>query len=103
MAKYHFTNKAVKDLEAIWSYTVVTWSERQADLYYEMLISFCQHIADCPACGRSYAEITKDLYGFTANKHIIFYKVIAQDEIEVIRILHGRMDLKNRIRDKVKN
>ena len=103
MAKYHITNKAVKDLANIWSYTVETWSERQADVYYEMLISFCQHIADHPASGRSYEEIAEGLYGFTANKHIIFYRIIACDEIEVIRILHGRMDLKSRIRDKVKS
>ena len=103
MAKYRITNKAINDLEDIWSYTVDTWSERQADSYYEMLISFCQHIADHPALGRSYEEITKGLYGFTANKHIIFYRIIACDEIEIIRILHGRMDLKSRIHDEVKS
>jgi len=99
MAKYHISNKAIKDLEDIWNYTVETWSEKQADLYYEMLINFCQHIADNPACGKSYYEITEDLYGFTANKHIIFYRVVFQNEVEIIRILHGRMDLKNRIRE----
>ena len=46
MAKYRFTNKAVDDLSNIWNYTVETWSERQADLYYEMLIGFCQAFAD---------------------------------------------------------
>ena len=99
MAKYHITNKAIIDLESIWNYTVETWSERQADLYYEMLISCCQHIADNPACGRSYDDIAEDLYGFIANKHIIFYRVVSQSEIEIVRILHGRMDLKNRIRE----
>jgi len=97
MAKYRFTNKAVQDLEDIWSYTVKTWSERQADLYYAMLINFCQSIADNTVFGKRYDEIAKDLYGFRANKHIIFYGVISQNEIEVIRILHDRMDLKNRI------
>ena len=103
MAKYRITNKVIKDLENIWNYPVETWSERQADAYYEMLISFCQHLADNPACGKNYEEIAKDLYGFKASKHIIFYRVIAQDEIEIIRILHGRMDLKNRIRDKIRD
>jgi len=103
MAKYQFTNKAIADLEEIWSYTVETWSERQADLYYEMLISFCQHITDNPAFGRSYEEIAKGLYGITASKHIIFYRVIAEGEIEVVRILHGKMDLKKRIRQELTN
>ena len=99
MAKYRFTNKAVEDLSNIWRYTVETWSERQADLYYEMLISCCQDVADHPAFGKRYDEIAEDLYGFRANRHIIFYRIISQNEIEIVRILHGTMDLKNRIRE----
>jgi toxin ParE1/3/4 len=44
MAKAHFTNKAIKDLEAIWKYTVKTWSENQAEIYYGLLIDFCQSL-----------------------------------------------------------
>jgi len=35
MAKLKFTNNAVKDLTDIWSYTLDTWSENQADKYYK--------------------------------------------------------------------
>ena len=48
MAKYHLTNKAVEDLSNIWEYTVDTWSERQADDYYNMLIASCQKITEDP-------------------------------------------------------
>ncbi len=99
MAKYRFTNKAVEDLTDIWNYTADSWSERQADIYYEMLTGFCQDIADNPAFGKNYDEIAEELHGFRTGKHIIFYRVISQDEIEVIRILYGSMDLKNRIRE----
>lgn len=99
MAKYRFTNKAVEDLSNIWNYTVDIWTEKQADLYYRMLIGFCQNIADNPAVGKNYVEISESLYGFIAGKHIIFYQIISDEEIEVIRILHSSMDLKNRIRE----
>ena len=99
MGKYHLTNKAVEDLSDIWNYTADTWSERQADLYYEMLVGFCQYLADNPEFGKNYDEIAEDLYGFRANKHVIFYRTISQNEIEIVRILHGSMDLKNRIRE----
>ncbi len=89
MAKFNFTNKAVEDLTDIWNYTVETWSERQADLYYEMLVGSCQDIADNPAFGRNYDEIAGDIYGFIVNKHIIFYKTISHEEILIVRILHG--------------
>lgn len=97
MGKYRFTNKAVEDLSDIWNYTFDTWSERQAVVYYEMLITLCQEVADSPALGKRYEEISKGLYGFIANKHIIFYRLISDNEVEIIRILHGSMDLKSRI------
>ena len=98
MAKYHFTNKAVEDLANIWNYTFETWSERQADTYYNMLIESCQKIVENPwLYGVKYDEITEGLRGYRANKHIIFYQILQDDEILIIRILHQRMDLKRRM------
>ena len=98
MAKYHLTNKAVEDLTNIWEYTVDTWSERQADDYYNMLIASCQKITENPRLfGLKYEEIAEGLHGYRANKHIIFYRILADGDILVIRILHQRMDLKLRL------
>lgn len=95
MAKYRFTNKAVEDLSDIWEYTVNTWSERQADVYYEMLIDCCQKITTNPRIyGTKYEEVSEDLYGYRANRHIIFYRILPDEDILVIRILHQKMDLK---------
>ena len=99
MAKYHFTTKALNDLSDIWNYSFEAWSEKQADIYYNKLIGFCKEIAENPQFGKSYEEVAKSLYGFRASKHIIFYKIISNDTIEIIRILHGSMDLRNRIRE----
>ncbi|WP_396174987.1 hypothetical protein [Flavobacterium sp.] len=41
--------------------------------------------------------VTKGLLGFKSNHHIIFFRIIIPKEIEVLRILHERMDLKSRI------
>ena len=97
MAKYSLTNKAVADLAKIWDYTFEVWSEKQADKYYEMLISNCQEIADSPNLGENYDEISKNLLGIKTNRHIIFYRTIKENYVEITRILHERMDLKKRI------
>ncbi len=97
MAKYKLTNKAVEDLTNIWEYTFDKWSERQADMYYEILLKNCQHIADNPKIGKTYEGIKKNLFGFKSNRHIIFYRISANIPIEITRILHERMDLKNRL------
>jgi toxin ParE1/3/4 len=97
MANYLLSNKAVEDLSEIWNYTYEVWSENQADKYYELLIETCQEISKSQVIGKKYDEIGQDILGFRVGKHLIFYREIKPNEIEVVRILHERMDLKNRM------
>lgn len=99
MAKYFLTNKAVFDLSEIWNYTYEMWSEEQADKYYFQLLQSCQELAENQSYGKSYPEIASSIYGYKSNLHIIFYSIVNAEEIEIIRILHSRMDLKNRIEE----
>ena len=97
MAKVILRQKAIDDLNNIWNYTSKQWFENQADRYYAILKFACNEIGENPDLGREYTGINGNLLGFKSGKHIIFYHVISEDEIEVIRILHERMDLKNRL------
>lgn len=97
MAEFKLTNKAVEDLSKIWDYTFEVWSERQADKYYESLISDCQEIAENAHLGKNYDGITQRLLGMKTNRHIIFYQTLNENYVEITRILHDRMDLKKRI------
>lgn len=97
MANYVLTNKAVDDLSNIWNYTCEIWSENQADKYYNMLLDYCQDLANTPTLGKVYDEINEEILGFKASHHIIFYRKLKERTIEIIRILHSRMDLKSRI------
>ena len=99
MVKYNLTNKAVEDLTKIWDYTFEVWSERQADKYYNMLISNCQEIANNPSLGKKYNGITQSLLGIKVNRHIIFYRKVNENYLEITRILHEQMDLEKRILD----
>jgi len=100
MAKYKFTNKAVYDLTQIWNYTLNKWSEDQADRYYRMLLENCKEVANNPELGKNYSGVTENLFGFKAGRHIIFYRWIEDNEVEITRILHEQMDIENRIKDK---
>jgi toxin ParE1/3/4 len=100
MAKYKLTNKAIDDLTQIWNYTIGRWSENQADKYYQMLLDNFNDVANNPDLGKNYSGVIKNLLGFRAGRHIIFYRKIEEGEIEIIRILHEQMDLKNRIKEK---
>ena len=97
MAEYKLTYKAIEDLSKIWDYTFEIWSEKQADKYYGELISDCQEIAENQSLGKTYEGISKQLLGMRTNRHIIFYRTVNENYIEITRILHERMDLKKRV------
>ena len=57
----------------------------------------CNGIGENPGIGINYEGIKDNLLGFKSGKHIIFYQQISNDKVEIIRILHEKMDLKDRI------
>ncbi|MGA9639675.1 type II toxin-antitoxin system RelE/ParE family toxin [Flavobacterium sp.] len=97
MAKFYLTNKAVEDLGDIWNYTVETWSENQAEIYYSLLIDSCQELANKPNQGKSYEVVERNVLGFKTGQHLIFYRIVTEKEIEVVRIIHGMMDMKKHL------
>lgn len=99
MARVILRQAAIDDLNDIWVYTLEEWSENQADKYYATLKLSCIQIGDNPNLGKVYDGISRNLLGIKSGKHIIFYQLISEDEIEVIRILHEQMDLKNKINE----
>ena len=72
MANYIITNKAVEDLTKIWDYTYETWSENQADKYYNELLEVCQTLANNQDFGKNYKEISLEIFGYISGQHIIF-------------------------------
>ena len=97
MPNYVLTNKALDDLSKIWDYTFEVWSEAQADKYYYMIIASCEELGNREVAGKLYEGVDNELLGYRVGQHIIFYRHNKRDNIEVLRILHSRMDLKNRL------
>lgn len=97
MANVILRQEAINDLNDIWFYTFDEWSEKQADKYYAALEFAFKQIGKNPILGKEYEGISNNLLGLRTGMHIIFYQVISKDRIEIVRILHERMDLKNRL------
>jgi|SRR5690554_733768 len=91
MAEFKLTNKAVEDLSKIWDYSFEVWSEKQADKYYESLISDCREIAKSPHLGKNYDGITQGLLGFKSNRHIIFYRLFMHNTQKIqLKLENGK-------------
>ncbi|RRJ91616.1 type II toxin-antitoxin system RelE/ParE family toxin [Paenimyroides tangerinum] len=98
MGKFYLSKKAVEDLTEIYEYTFENWSEKQADKYYTKLISIFNLLAKNPEIGRIYHEINSFILGFPLNNHIVFYRNLNPNQIEILRILGAETDIKNRFK-----
>ena len=92
------SKKAVADLEEIWLYTVEKRSVEQADRYYNLIVDEINYICKNINAGKSMEHVRKGYRASKVKSHLIFYKVL-NDTVEVIRILHERMDIENRLND----
>jgi len=95
---YRISHKAKIDLEDIWFYTFENWSLNQADSYISTIFKTIKRISKNPQSGQDYSHIRKGYLRIRSQKHFIFYKINRSKEcVDIIRILHERMDLKERI------
>ena len=96
--KYRISKQAIKDLNDIWIYTFNKWSKEQADRYYDLIIGEIEFVADNYLIGKS-VEQTRKNYRVTKIKSLlIFYRKAENENVEVVRILHQRMDIKKRLK-----
>lgn len=96
--KYRISKQAISDLDKIWIYTFNNWSREQADRYYDLIIAEIEFIAENYMTGKSVGHI-RDTYRVTKIKsHLIFYRKMEDEMVEIIRILHQRMDIKKRLK-----
>ncbi len=97
MASFYLTNAARADLKEIGRYTKKQWGAAQQVKYLKMLDVCFRDLAAKPLTGQDCSDIRSGYRKYSAGSHIIFYRQIAGDTIEVVRILHGRMDTDRRL------
>ncbi|MDP2684274.1 MAG: type II toxin-antitoxin system RelE/ParE family toxin [bacterium] len=96
--KYRISKQAIDDLNDIWVYTFHQWSKEQADRYYDLIISEIEFIADNYLTGKSAEQTRKNYRVMTIKSHLIFYRKVENEIVEIVRILHQRMDIKKRLK-----
>lgn len=99
MAEYIISEKALEDLNNIWVYTAENWSVEQANRYYNLIVDEIEYVSVNFDETKDFSNIRKNYKFSKVKSHLVFYKKTENTEMEVVRILHERMDLKNRIND----
>lgn len=73
-AAYRISEKAVQDLDEIWLYTLKTWSQEQADRYYNLLINEIEFVAKNFESGKSMEHVKQGYRAAKVKSHLIFYR-----------------------------
>jgi len=94
--RYSISEKANQDIESIWLYTFENWSLEQADRYYNLILDEIEFISENFESGKSVDDIKKGYRASIVKSHIIFYKKSRRNIVEIIRVLHQKMDIENR-------
>ena len=87
----------MKNINKIWIYTAETWSIEQADRYYNLIYDEIEFIVENFKLARDFGKIRKSYKYSKVKSYLIFFKKDKNNEIEVIRVLHERMDIENRL------
>jgi toxin ParE1/3/4 len=93
VSRYLLSPAAQADLEQIWDYTHDRWGVDQAEEYLRELQRAIERAAANPRIGRDCDEIRPGYRKLAAGSHTLFYRVTAEGRIDVVRVLHQRMDV----------
>ena len=99
MSSFALTCRALADLREIASFTHAAWGLDQRNIYIKQFDDLFHLLADTPTIGKSCDEIRNGYRKFPQGSHVIFYKSGDNTTIEIVRILHKRMDVETQFHD----
>jgi toxin ParE1/3/4 len=95
---YKISILAAKDMEDIWLYTFENWSKQQADRYINLIVDEIEFLSNNPKFGKNFSHIRSNYHCSKVKSHLIFYRLVEkQNTIEIIRVLHQRMDISSQL------
>lgn len=91
--RYVLSPAARADLEQIWDYSGDRWGDGQAEKYVYEIQRAIERVVDNPEIGRACDEVRPDYRKHAVGSHTLYYRIVSVDMIDVVRILHQRMDI----------
>ena len=91
MTEYRLAPAAERDLEAIWTNTVLKWGAEQADRYTDIMTAAFAELAESPRTAAACDHIRPGYRRRSVERHMIYFRITTYG-IVIIRILHDRMD-----------
>ena len=89
---------AQADINDIWDYTADNWSIEQADRYVLQIREACASMSSDGREGRSMTDVRQGYLKLTIGSHFIIFRLV-DDVVEIIRILHQRIDIPSHLHE----
>ena len=99
MTGYLLSPAAQADLSEIWDYSARNWGTEQADRYILRIKETGEDLAAGRKRGRPIDDIRPGYRKLAVQSHFLFYRVTDTGLIDVVRILHQRMDVATHLND----
>ena len=99
MRKLVIADRARADLKEIADYTGREWGAGQSRRYLGAIKDRLARLRDRPGLGTLRDEIGPGYRSARSGRHIVFYRETAES-IEIVRVLHERMDMHRQLRDR---
>ena len=101
MPLYQLTEDADADLEDIIRYTLSEWGVEQARLYADKLHRCFENIAVEKTASRSFSKKYPQARVIHCEYHYVFYLQLEGSPPRIFAVLHERMDLLARLKDRL--
>lgn len=92
MSEVLLSPKAKADLSDIWDYTCAEWGADQAEKYVLDLWAAMQGQTQDLTKSVDIGDVRKGYRKVRSGSHVIFFKVPRAGVVDVVRILHQKMD-----------
>ena len=92
MSEVVLSPKAKADLSDIWDYTYTEWGVDQAEKYVRELWSVMHDQTKDLTKSVDIGDVRKGYRKVRSGSHVIFFRVPKAGVVDVVRILHQKMD-----------
>jgi len=91
--RFRLSEAADSDLRKIAEETLERWGKDQRDGYLTEMFQAFEWLAETPDIAMQLDGLRKGYRKFPQGSHIIFFRRSATHSIEIVRVLHKRMDV----------
>ncbi|MCQ0987110.1 type II toxin-antitoxin system RelE/ParE family toxin [Jiella marina] len=97
MSRVRFTPAAERDLAAVYVHSFLRFGLAQADRYTASIDERCRAVASGKMPSRDASKYRKGLRSHRTGSHIVFHMDDGAGGLDVIRILHSRMNISDHL------